>query len=77
MTPARRAWRESFGIYRAASRVLMTPGAMETVSQAVTSMRALSGNWEIPRKGYSQNWTRHGVKLAGPYLSGRRFLRRT
>jgi hypothetical protein len=80
MNQTRQAYQTSYSIYRAAQKVLLAPGAIETVNRAVTSMRTLSGNWDIPHfVPYPSHFYARRIsgvmKLAGPYNSGRKFLR--
>jgi len=83
----RAAWRTAFRAYRSAMRDCMAPGATERARDATSIMRALSGNWDLPRRYASQADHAHKpgrrseftgiLRFRGPYLSGRAFLRRT
>lgn len=83
----RAAWRTAFRAYRSAMRDCMAPGACERACDATSIMRALSGNWDIPRRFVSEAEHAHKpgrpreytgiLRFHGPYLSGRAFLRRT
>lgn len=87
---ARLSWKLAFGAYRAASRNLMAPGAVETSILMVKLMRELSGAWDIPRPAglyhfqsvpvFRRGQERmHGRAMVcyrwhGPYTAGARFF---